>query len=780
MKEELTDLSLFRWIEAFYTGGSILWSCDGQTLYTTCGNVIKTTNLKDGVPSHVIGNEDENLRITCAALSNTDGSIIVSYSNGLIRQYVLPTSQSGTAEIKRQWKSTHSAPIGVMRFTSDSSLLATGSADFSIKIWSLNNKSCVGAFKGTAAVSEMLFVDNSRILIGCADGSVRLFKLKGEKHLIRDWRNHSSQVVSMFLLSDSIYGIASRDQTISLINIETMEKTRTLPTFEPIESAVMNDARLLYTVGEEGVLKCWKPDTAHLMKSKKISGTRLDIVLYNHTCQQLLIGSSDFNIFVVDEKTLTVVRQMVGFNDEIFDVCFVGRNEMCIAVAANSPELRLYDMNTWACHLVPGHSASIMSVSSAKWDPDLLATSSKDNSIIVWNVSVRAKNDLDCRMVAAATGHTNSVTSVKMSNLSKKPFIVSVSYDTTIKLWSLEEVKGRVTKECYKLTACSTLVAHTKDVTCLDISLNDRVCVTGSMDKTARLWRIDTDKMTLGIGGILQGHRRGIWDVKFAPTAQVVATCCGDCSVRVYSVADRECLATLIGHPSAVLKAIFVNNSTQLLTGDSGGLLKVWNIKMKECEATFEAHDDKIWALLANKDESRFITAGSDGRIRIWADVSEKKREEEQQIRAKKVRDDQTLSNLLEQKRFDEALTFSLTLAKPYNCLKIVNTLIASGASDLHNAIEKLVPEQIVVLLDFASQWNTNSRTSDASQRVLQCILCTNAPEELLKLPNITSVVESFIPYTNRHFERLTKAQQNCAFLNYVWSQMRLPDVPVL
>ena len=36
-----------------------------------------------------------------------------------------------------------------------------------------------------------------------------------------------------------------------------------------------------------------------------------------------------------------------------------------------------------------------------------------------------------------------------------------------------------------------------------------------------KLWKIDTNKMQLGIEGKLEGHRRGIWDAKFSPNGQV-------------------------------------------------------------------------------------------------------------------------------------------------------------------------------------------------------------------------------------------------------------------
>lgn len=63
------------------------------------------------------------------------------------------------------------------------------------------------------------------------------------------------------------------------------------------------------------------------------------------------------------------------------------------------------------------------------------------------------------------------------------------------------------------------------------------------------------------------------------------------------------------------------------------------------------------------------IIASGDGRIRIWEDVSEKKREEEERKQADKVRNEQILSNLMEQKRYGEALAFSLTLSRPYRCV---------------------------------------------------------------------------------------------------------------
>lgn len=67
-----------------------------------------------------------------------------------------------------------------------------------------------------------------------------------------------------------------------------------------------------------------------------------------------MIATSDFNVYLIDEENFNIARQFVGYNDEIFDASFVGSKRTHIAVAANSPELRLYNMNSWSCCLVDG------------------------------------------------------------------------------------------------------------------------------------------------------------------------------------------------------------------------------------------------------------------------------------------------------------------------------------------------------------------------------------------------------------------------------------------
>lgn len=109
------------------------------------------------------------------------------------------------------------------------------------------------------------------------------------------------------------------------------------------------------------------------------------------------------------------------------------------------------------------------------------------------------------------------------------------------------------------------MVAHNDDITCVEISPNDKLCATGSMDKTIRLWHIDREVMKLGIAGTLNGHRRGVWGIKFAPNDQTLASCSGDSTVKIFSLLDNSCLKTLEGHSMAVVSVSFLVNFTEFI-----------------------------------------------------------------------------------------------------------------------------------------------------------------------------------------------------------------------
>lgn len=50
---------------------------------------------------------------------------------------------------------------------------------------------------------------------------------------------------------------------------------------------------------------------------------------------------------------------MVGNNDEILDVKFLGADESHLAVASNSDQLRVFELSTLNCQILTGHTGKL-------------------------------------------------------------------------------------------------------------------------------------------------------------------------------------------------------------------------------------------------------------------------------------------------------------------------------------------------------------------------------------------------------------------------------------
>ena len=77
-------------------------------------------------------------------------------------------------------------------------------------------------------------------------------------------------------------------------------------------------------------------------------------------------------------------------------------------------------------------------------------------------------------------------------------------------------------------------------------------------------------------------------------------------------------------------------------------------------------------------------------------------------------------------------------------------------------------------------KWNTNSRHCEAAQNVLRVILSNYLPERLLQLPGCPGWAEGLLPYTEKHFQRLSRLQMKSKFLTVLVGSMKPTALPAV
>ncbi|XP_053527666.1 transducin beta-like protein 3 isoform X1 [Artibeus jamaicensis] len=759
----------------------------GQHLFCVCGTKVNILDVASGAILQSLEQEDHE-DITAFDLS-PDDEVLVTASRALLLAHWAWREGS----VIRLWKAIHTAPVATMAFDPTSTLLATGGCDGAVRIWDIVRHYGTHHFRGSPGVVHLVAFhpDPARLLLfsSATDAAIRIWSLQGQSCLAV-LTSHYSAVTSLTFSTDGHTMLSSgRDKICIVWDLQSHQALRTVPVFESVEAAVLLPEELapklgvkstgLYflTAGNQGVLRVWEAASGqcvHAQQQLPGPGRELTFCTLVRSAGLLLSVTADHNLLLYEAHSLQLKKQFAGYSEEVLDVRFLGPKDSHIVVASNSPCLKVFELQTSACQILHGHTDIVLALDVFRkgW---LFASCAKDQSIRVWRMNKAGK--VTC--VAQGSGHTHSVGTICCSRL-KETFLVTGSQDCTVKLWPLP--KALLSKSTAPdsgpvlLQAQTTQRCHDKDINSVAVAPNDKLLATGSQDRTAKLWALPQCQLL----GIFSGHRRGLWCVQFSPMDQVLATASADGTIKLWALQDFSCLKTFEGHDASVLKVAFVSRGTQLLSSGSDGLMKLWTIKNNECVRTLDAHQDKIWGLHCSQLDDRALTGASDSCVILWKDVTEEEQAEEQAKQEEQMIKQQELDNLLQEKRYLRALGLAISLDRPHTVLNVIQAIRRDpeASEKLEATVLRLRRDQKEALLRFCVTWNTNSRHCHEAQAVLGVLLKHEAPEELLAYEGVRASLEALLPYTERHFQRLSRTLQAATFLDFLWHNMKLPTLP--
>jgi WD40 repeat protein len=117
-----------------------------------------------------------------------------------------------------------------------------------------------------------------------------------------------------------------------------------------------------------------------------------------------------------------------------------------------------------------------------------------------------------------------------------------------------------------------TLQGHTAYVKCLAFSPDGKTLVSGSHDKTVRVWDVAAGKEV----AVFTGHTNGVAAVAFSPDGRTVASASADGTVRVLDAATGSELERFQGHTGGVLDVAFFPDGKTLLSCGVDKTIRRW------------------------------------------------------------------------------------------------------------------------------------------------------------------------------------------------------------
>ncbi len=192
-------------------------------------------------------------------------------------------------------------------------------------------------------------------------------------------------------------------------------------------------------------------------------------------------------------------------------------------------------------------------------------------------------------------GHDKNVTCVAVLPYGN---IVSGSLDKTLKIWDAD------TGKCLH-----TLQGHDENVTCVAVLPNGNI-VSGSWDKTLKVWDAGTSKCL----HTLRGHSENVMCVAVLPNGNIVSGS-RDKTLKIWDTADTgKCLHTLQEYSE---NAICILPNSNIVSGSWDKTLKVWNAGTGKCLHALQGHSENVMcvAVLPN---SNIVSGSRDKTLKVW------------------------------------------------------------------------------------------------------------------------------------------------------------------
>jgi glucose repression regulatory protein TUP1 len=129
-------------------------------------------------------------------------------------------------------------------------------------------------------------------------------------------------------------------------------------------------------------------------------------------------------------------------------------------------------------------------------------------------------------------------------------------------------------------TICRVFEGHQQEIYSLDFSQDGQLIVSGSGDKTARIWNMDTQSTkVLAINDPDSSNTdAGVTSVAISPNGQLVAAGSLDAIVRIWDVVTGNLLERLRGHRDSVYSVAFTPDGKGLVSGSLDKTLKYWDV----------------------------------------------------------------------------------------------------------------------------------------------------------------------------------------------------------
>eukprot|EP00747_Dinoflagellata_sp_TGD_P124552 gnl/TRDRNA2_/TRDRNA2_174016_c0_seq7.p1 gnl/TRDRNA2_/TRDRNA2_174016_c0~~gnl/TRDRNA2_/TRDRNA2_174016_c0_seq7.p1 ORF type:complete len:313 (+),score=65.09 gnl/TRDRNA2_/TRDRNA2_174016_c0_seq7:54-992(+) len=247
-----------------------------------------------------------------------------------------------------------------------------------------------------------------------------------------------------------------------------------------------------------------------------------------------------------------------------------------------------------------GHRGWVTAIASTYEQSNLIVSSSRDKHLMVWELTPDGESVGYARR--SLHGHGETVQDVTLS--ADGQFALSGSWDKTMRLWDLNTG-----------ASVRTFQGHTKDVNSVAFSGDNRQIVSGSRDKTIKLWNTLAEcKYTI----VEDMHTDWVSSVSFSPSAKMplIVSSGWDKLVKVWNLNNCKLRTNLAGHTGVVYTVAISPDGSLCASGGKDGIVMLWDVN--DGKHLYSLDAGSTVNSLAFSPKNYWLVAATDTAIKVW------------------------------------------------------------------------------------------------------------------------------------------------------------------
>ncbi|KAF4609663.1 hypothetical protein D9613_011960 [Agrocybe pediades] len=413
--------------------------------------------------------------LNSAAISPDTSMVAVGYGTGAIYIWDVHARTTICSPLVG-----HSDLVTALVFSQDSKKLISGSYETTIRIWDIDTGNLMaGPFEGhTHIISSLaLSSDGTKLISGSYDQSVRLWNVFTNENNIAPPCQSVTSPINTVAWSPDGTRIASGqwEGTIAVWTAQNGEAV--IKPFHHLSNilsmAFSPDSSRISTGTKDGVVVLWDLRTGKVV-GKPFQGHSEDInsIAYSPDGSIIASGSRDCTIIISDCSTGKMIGNPLRHNDKVNSVAFTPDSNRLVS-GGDHGLIYVWDVHTGQTILGPikGHKKEVHAVACSPNRPQFVS-GSEDGTLCMWSMTTG-------EMTAGPfDAHCGAVNSVTYSRDGTK--IISGVNSGAICV--LDAEMGNI---------LASITGHTRNVASVAVSPDDSKFVSGSWDRSVRVWQLD-------------------------------------------------------------------------------------------------------------------------------------------------------------------------------------------------------------------------------------------------------------------------------------------------